>query len=235
MIGLLTAASHSTAMQRYVWDQRGPTAIGVPQPGDPLIAGNFMVLVEQPGQPEVKRIEDGYGLIASQQVVAELLTALESGKSYRWRARDVEVEVSMAATDYASPLGTVHFDEPPRHYRPAGQPRRDLRNVEASKIVLLTEPEVIGDEIPRDGFAAFCDTVMTTVDTELAGAARAGGELVVRVELAPERPLYVQAAVNGGLAGEVVRPLVDRLNGLAAPPVRDHVIAFEMHFTLRRR
>ncbi|MEV6772236.1 hypothetical protein AB0N05_26760 [Nocardia sp. NPDC051030] len=229
LAALLTSAVHSFARQRYVWTgDNVRTAIGVPQSGDPMIAGNFLMLVAAESEPRVHVIEDGYGLIMPPPRWRELLEALEAGREYRWQVGEIEVTIAIAVTEHDSPFGHYTTGEPIAVHQPS-DPRPDAVGVE---IVLLTEQQVIDTEITVDQLVTFCRSVIGTVDTAVRGISHDSEKLVVAVEFAPERPLYVQLATSGDFPDAEGQRLTERLNALTPPPVRERVIAFEIWFSL---
>ncbi|UFS97344.1 hypothetical protein [Nocardia huaxiensis] len=121
---------------------------------------------------------------------------------------------------------------------PAPQPdpaqRYAPRAVELKQIVLVSEEAAFAAEMPMDRMAAFCDEITRIVDEGVAAATGHDlDELVVGVEFAPERPLQVSLATKGSFPKPSAQALVNRLDGLNPPPVRERVLAFEVWFRAR--
>ncbi|MBL1076753.1 hypothetical protein JK358_20355 [Nocardia sp. 2] len=103
--------------------------------------------------------------------------------------------------------------------------------VQRTQVVLLAEEAAFAAELSVEELTAFCDEMSRIVDEAVAGAPYHDLEqLVVGVEFAPERPLRVSLATKGSFPKPAAQALVNRLDAMTPPRVRERVLSFELWF-----
>ncbi|WP_147471694.1 hypothetical protein [Nocardia stercoris] len=94
-LALLTAPRHRTARLRYLFQPGGPAlTIGERQPGDPLVAGNFVAYAANADTPSMAMLEDGFGVLMPPAEHTRLLSCLESQREFRCRTPQAEFVVA---------------------------------------------------------------------------------------------------------------------------------------------